>query len=89
MIRSYGKAKDTTMKLIAKHIPILKELRQYNPQKMILEAYSQNDLEAVKHLQSLKDTKADFYAGKFFIDCCGFTIEGFERVWNDLEKHWK
>lgn len=77
------------MKLAAKHIPMLKSLRAGNPSLLIAEAYSQKDIEAVKHLQSFKDTKADFYAGKFFIDCCGFTIEEFERAWNDLDKHWK
>lgn len=77
------------MKLTAKHIPMLKSLRAGNPSQLIAEAYSQNDYEAVKHLQSFKETNADFYAGKFFIDCCSFSIELFERTWNDLEHHWK
>lgn len=77
------------MKLVAKHIPALKELRAGKPAILIVEAYLQKDFEAIKYLQSFKETGADFYAGKFFVDCCGFSVEGFERAWNDLDKHWK
>lgn len=78
------------MKLTAKHIPALvKFARNRDISAILLEAYSQNDYEAIKHLQSFKETNADFYAGKFFVDCCNFSIELFERTWNDLIHHWK
>lgn len=78
------------MKLLAKHIPALvKFARNRDISSILLEAYNQKDLEAVKHLQSFKETNADFYAGKFFVDCCGFSIVEFERTWNDLIHHWK
>lgn len=77
------------MLLQAKHIPALvKFAKNRDINAILLEAYNQNDYEAIKHLQSFKETNADFYAGKFFIDCCGFSVELFESTWNDLIHHY-
>lgn len=77
------------MLLQAKHIPALvKFAKNRDISAILLEAYNQNDYEAIKHLQSFKETNADFYAGKFFIDCCGFSVELFESTWNDLIHHY-